>query len=233
MLYQGCDLFGPCCTSTQSFDCNLYGVVQPHSGRFLWIQWEREQLCFLCTDSSTNCRSTDNVGHLIYVTIYGTLLLRFSKLIHSLPIKVNTCTHGQAWMHTLHNYHSSDTDEHLSCHAAGLPEINPVYMQYSVLIKHLRCTALCRDCLISCRILLQNLKLSNPTSYQSSEWSFPSLPADWQSIPYDSCTESSLLHHQELVSKYQQEIKNASGSLHEIDLMPGNRIRNHPSHTGS
>jgi len=150
-------------------------------------------------------------------------------LIHSLPIKVNT--HGQAWMPTLHNYHSSDTDEHLSCHAAGLPEINHVYMQYSVLInKHLSCTALCRDCFISCRILLQNLKLRNHTSSQSSEWSFPSLHSHWQSIPYDSCTERSLFHHPELVSKYQQEIKNASGSLHEIDLMAGNRSTESPIH---
>ena len=85
---------------------------------------------------------------------------------------------------------------------------------------------LCRYCLISCRILLQSLKLSNRIisiiGVIISIVAF-TLLADWQSIPYDPCTEHSLFHHPELVSKYKQEIKNASGSLHEIDLMPGNR----------
>ena len=39
------------------------------------------------------------------------------------------------------------------------------------------------------------------------------LLADWQSLPYDPCTEYSLYHNPELVERYMTEIKNSSGLL--------------------
>ena len=77
--------------------------------------------------------------------------------------------------------------------------------------------------LLSCRILLQTLKLSSRIiaiiGGIISIIAF-TLLADWQSIPYDSCTEHSLFHHPELVTMYKQEIKDVSNSLQGLDLMP-------------
>ena len=45
------------------------------------------------------------------------------------------------------------------------------------------------------------------------------LLADWQSLPYDPCTEYSLYYHPELVDRYIREIKNSSGLLTQDDSL--------------
>ena len=67
---------------------------------------------------------------------------------------------------------------------------------------------------VSCRILLQYLRMNNRIMFIVAlliSVAAAVLLADWQSLPYDPCTEFSLYYHPELVERYKQEIKNSSG----------------------
>ena len=62
------------------------------------------------------------------------------------------------------------------------------------------------------------------------------LLADWQSIPYDPCTEFSLYHHPELTDMYRHELHNMSASLQEFspdyEHLHDQRLLNHNTSIG-
>ena len=63
------------------------------------------------------------------------------------------------------------------------------------------------------RIVLQNLRLNSHITFIIAiitSIAATALMADWQSLPYDSCTDYSLYHNPGLINMYQQEVQNNS-----------------------
>ena len=62
------------------------------------------------------------------------------------------------------------------------------------------------------RIVVQNLRLNSRMTFIIAiitSIAATALMADWQSLPYDSCTDYSLYHNPGLVNTYQQEVNNS------------------------
>ena len=62
------------------------------------------------------------------------------------------------------------------------------------------------------RIVVQNLRLNSRMTFIIAiitSIAATALMADWQSLPYDSCTDYSLYHNPGLINIYQQEVNNS------------------------
>ena len=62
------------------------------------------------------------------------------------------------------------------------------------------------------RIVVQNLRLNSRMTFIIAiitSIAATALMADWQSLPYDSCTDYSLYHNPGLINTYQQEVNNS------------------------
>jgi len=78
--------------------------------------------------------------------------------------------------------------------------------------------------MLHCRILLQNLRMNNRIMFITAlliSIAAAVLLADWQSIPYDPCTEYSVYYHPELIDRYKQEIQNSSGLVTSFEHYGG------------
>ena len=70
------------------------------------------------------------------------------------------------------------------------------------------------------RIVLQNMRLNSRITFIIAiitSIAATALMADWQSLPYDSCTDYSLYHNPGLINTYQQQVQNNNSVLVQQD----------------